>query len=382
MATLPDGWAAGESSGLGGVSGAKCHKKDMACRAGVLSAQVPSPPPTPLPLLPCSLRPCPMLPAVISSSTPAPVPCISTRRHCLAAQDARDAKRRWWLPRLKHSVWLASHQSTTAGSSSCGAAVSAVQPLDKQLVAWTSLARPTSQALAAGGGGRGGAGGEGNRYAGGDAAGTLPFPPVPRLTDASRWLPAHVPTLAALPREAVGRMCGARIRVEPAWLTRAAPVTCSSGGGLARSVLGQEVLHMQVTIAPRLLQSLMALCCFSVLCCYTLHHRPVLWISMCSLQAALHCVWHVYHCPFPGCTVYPRRDAQGHLTVTALVVLTSYHRHHHNLRNLLVDHLFPTNDVRGHCSWQCTAVVWPTLIGARLLRPGIHHAALSTAGSN
>ena len=25
----------------------------------------------------------------------------------LSAQDARDAKRRWWLPRLPHSVWLA-----------------------------------------------------------------------------------------------------------------------------------------------------------------------------------------------------------------------------------------------------------------------------------
>jgi hypothetical protein len=62
-----------------------------------------------------------------------------------------------------------------------------------------------------------------------------------------------------LPRAAVGRMCGARLAVDPQWLTRAPPLTCKAGVDLGRSQLRQEVLHMQFTHASTrqaILQSL------------------------------------------------------------------------------------------------------------------------------
>lgn len=163
----------------------------------------------------------------------------------LSAQDARDAKRRWWLPKLSHSVWLAAHRRTAAAET-CDAALPRGTPNDLQLVAWTSLVTPaaaastrTDGAALPGGGG----------YGGGDAAGALPFPAVSTVTSGLTGV-AAAPTLAALPRVAVGRMCGARLPVSPSWLTRARPVPCeASSADLGRSILGQDVLHMQFTHA-------------------------------------------------------------------------------------------------------------------------------------
>ena len=50
--------------------------------------------------------------------------------------------------------------------------------------------------------------------------------------------------LGVLPREAVGRMCGARLRLNTTLLTFAQPAPCTE---LGAHVLGQEVLHMQFT---------------------------------------------------------------------------------------------------------------------------------------
>ena len=134
----------------------------------------------------------------------------------LGAQDAKDAKRRWWLRRRRTSAWLASRPvspqdvaeraARNRGAASCEDAPP--RSPEQQLVAWTELHAPAP------------------------ASGALPPPPR---------------TLAALPRVAVGRMCGARIAVQPRWLHVAAPLPCSALS--AAAALGQEVGHMQFTSA-------------------------------------------------------------------------------------------------------------------------------------
>ena len=182
----------------------------------------------------------------------------SCSRRPLSTQDEKDAKRRWWLPRATHSVWLASHQlashqlrqvgSTGGGvggaAAGCAAAAPAGQPRhDTQLVLWTELTPPTAAAIAAAGSQSGGGG------AGGGAS-TLPFLPFPTVPTAPPSLPPiPTPTLAALPREAVGRLCGARMQVDPSWLRRAPPMDCAVLGGGVGSFFGQAVLHMQFTHA-------------------------------------------------------------------------------------------------------------------------------------
>ena len=169
----------------------------------------------------------------------------SCSRRPLSTQDEKDAKRRWWLPRATHSVWLASHQLRQVGSTAgCAAAAPAGQPRhDTQLVLWTELTPPTAAAIAAAGSQSGGGG------AGGGAS-TLPFLPFPTVPTAPPSLPPFTtPTLAALPREAVGRLCGARMQVDPSWLRRAPPMDCTVLGGGVGSFFGQAVLHMQFTHA-------------------------------------------------------------------------------------------------------------------------------------
>ena len=200
LANLPVGWATADATTAG------CHRKDTSC----------------------SRRP-------------------------LSTQDEKDAKRRWWLPHATHSVWLASHQLRRRGSTEggvggaaadCAAAAPAGQPRhDTQLVLWTQLTPPTAASVDAAGSQSGGGG------AGGGAS-TLPFLPFPTVPTAPPSLPPiPTPTLAALPREAVGRLCGARMQVDPSWLRRAPPMDCAVLGGAIGSFFGQAVLHMQFTHA-------------------------------------------------------------------------------------------------------------------------------------
>lgn len=216
LANLPVGWATADATTAG------CHRKDTSC----------------------SRRP-------------------------LSTQDEKDAKRRWWLPRATHSVWLASHQLAppqlrqvgSAGggvggaAAGCAAAAPAGRPRqdtqlvlppprqDTQLVLWTELTPPTAAAIAAAGSQSGGGGA-------GGGANTLPFLPFPTVPTAPPSLPPiPTPTLAALPREAVGRLCGARMQVDPSWLRRAPPMDCAVLGGGVESFFGQAVLHMQFTHA-------------------------------------------------------------------------------------------------------------------------------------
>ena len=169
----------------------------------------------------------------------------------------------WWLPKATHSVWLASRQisalappyATQPPPATCTPSASH----DKNLVAWTALAVPSSADYV--------------RHGGVDPSrphqlhpeavtavgvvakdlpmvGNMPNPAL--LPPPSLSLPFS-PSLAALPRSAVGRMCGMRISVEPSWLTRAPPVSCTEqhANGLSgvAAVLQQEVLHMQFTHA-------------------------------------------------------------------------------------------------------------------------------------
>jgi len=126
------------------------------------------------------------------------------KRRSLSTQEASAAKRRWWLARTSHSKWLASHQAASCASPSAGAKSEQSQ----QLVAWTEL-----------------------RVA----------------RDAARQpaVQPH-PTLAALPRAVVGRMCGKRQSVDPSWFAGLAPLPCSFYEGLP---LQQQVTHMQFTNA-------------------------------------------------------------------------------------------------------------------------------------
>ena len=216
----------------------------------------------------------------------------SCAKRPLSAQDGRDAKRRWWLPRASHSVWLATHQAAPPSGTAVAdvvvlpaarggdggggrAAPSIAVPVtaaaapvcvapsshhDRQLVLYTQLRTPSAAAVAAAGSVSGGGG------AGGGAS-ALPFLPLPRIqvppltaVAPSGAVPVPVvPTLAALPREAVGRLCGARISLDTAWLRRAPPVGCADLDGGARSFFGQEVLHMQFTHADTRMAILKAL---------------------------------------------------------------------------------------------------------------------------
>lgn len=116
----------------------------------------------------------------------------------LSPTDVAHARRRWWLTPCSQSLWMASHASLKCDSQQ--------DKLDDQLVAWTEL-RP------------------------------------PQLVGPTATLKA-APTLAALPRVEVGRMCGKRQQVDTRWLTWAPPLSCSL---LASSPLRQKVLHMQFT---------------------------------------------------------------------------------------------------------------------------------------
>ena len=185
FAALPDSWAA--------KFGRSCHKEDTGCRSQ------------------------------------------------LSSQALRDAKRRWWLPRLDHSVWLAAHPisgptaALTAAGTEEGAGEAAgrrcaalrasrghvhvhgapARPKEKHLVLWTTLRLPSAADVAAAGEGR-------RRRSRVSDGPPLPLPPLPPPDVASP--PA---TLAALPRASVGRLCGARISIELSWLSRAAPVPCA-----------------------------------------------------------------------------------------------------------------------------------------------------------
>ena len=182
---------------------------------------------------------------------------VSSARYRLPASSALGHRRARCqaalvAPKLRHSVWLASHRRQEDSAATACHVPPTSGPMDTQLVAWTALVPPAAATdgradglRVAGGGG----------YGGGDAAGALPFPPVPVGSLRSMLTGrAAAPTLAALPRASVGRMCGARLSVDPAWLTRARPVPCpglggGEGGGLGRQLLGQDVLHMQFTHA-------------------------------------------------------------------------------------------------------------------------------------
>ena len=122
----------------------------------------------------------------------------------LTSQDTKDAKRRWWLSPVSHSKWLASHlqscEAVAAGSSPADVAASESR---QQLVAWTELHLDSAHAMQ----------------------------PT-----------AQPPTLAALPRATVGRMCGKRQLVDPAWLGGVPSLPRSFYEALP---LRQQVTHMQ-----------------------------------------------------------------------------------------------------------------------------------------
>jgi len=120
-----------------------------------------------------------------------------------SGQERIDAKKRWWLPPAASSNWLASHTSNECGYRK--SSPRAARDFDSQLVAWTEL-RPSGN--------------------------VLPSTPVP--------------TLAALPRAEVGRMCGKRQAVDLRWLAHTSPLPCSAYATLP---LRQAVLHMQFTSA-------------------------------------------------------------------------------------------------------------------------------------
>ncbi|KAL3903098.1 MAG: hypothetical protein SGPRY_011813, partial [Prymnesium sp.] len=131
--------------------------------------------------------------------------------HTLTASDLTASRRRWWLESSAHSLWLASH------STQCKPPSLNPHGVDQQLVAWTELRPPQ---------------------------------------ELSGWVGGAAPTLAALPRAEVGRMCGKRQAIDSRWLILAPPLPCSV---YSSAPLRQSVLHMQFTNAETRIQILKAM---------------------------------------------------------------------------------------------------------------------------
>jgi hypothetical protein len=135
----------------------------------------------------------------------------------LSAADVRVHSRRWWLKPRRSSAWVASrplavhpggissHEGGGSAPGATGLCRARTARHERSLIAWTEIVT----------GGRDGQ-------------------------------PIGSALLGALPREAVGRMCGARLSPDASALSHSPPLPCSE---LSSSALGQATLHMQFTNA-------------------------------------------------------------------------------------------------------------------------------------